>query len=434
MRTSLLTGLLVLLFLATTPGHAADRQPPHRFPTGSGGINAPGQTDKPYLVVVSLDGFRWDYPDLHSLPAIDRMIETGFRAERLRPVFPTLTFPNHYSIATGLYPDRHGLVGNRFPVPELGAWYELSNRETVEDGRFYSGEPIWVTAESQGMVSAAYFFVGTEASIHGIAPTHWRSYSKRVSGDERVDQVLAWLAEPAEKRPHLLMLYFEDVDDHSHWAGVGSESANAAIGRVDGYLQRLLGGIEDLPHGDRVNILVVSDHGQAGYRPDREALVLDEHVDLKGIRIVGEGSYAFLYFAEPDPERMQLVQSTINAAWGNGEALRPRQAPGGWRVGVNDRWPHLILVAEPGHAIVSTAARLGSLSAGTHGWSPDDEDMHGVLFGLGPQLASGARLGEVHSVDVYPLMLEILSLTGPPGTDGDLANVQAALAPRAVTR
>ena len=156
-------------------------------------------------------------------------------------------------------------MANDFPDPSRGKWYSLKNRESVEDRWFYAGEPIWVTAETQGMVAASFFFVGTEAPIKGVSPTHWRSYDKGISGQARVDQVLAWLAEPEERRPHLYTLYFEDVDDNSHWRGPDSAENFEAISRVDGYLGRLLSGLEKLPHAEQVNIILVSDHGQAEY-------------------------------------------------------------------------------------------------------------------------------------------------------------------------
>jgi len=162
------------------------------FSDGSKGVNSKQQQHKPYLILVSIDGFRWDYMDLYPTPNLNRIAAAGVRAERLLPVFPTLTFPNHYSIATGLYPANHGLVGNEFPDHARNKWYALHDRESIEDRWFYQGEPIWVTAETQGMVAASFFFVGTEAPIQGVRPSHWRLYEHDIAGEERVDQVLSW--------------------------------------------------------------------------------------------------------------------------------------------------------------------------------------------------------------------------------------------------
>ncbi len=210
--------------------------------------------------------------DRYPTPNMDRIAASGSKAERLLPVFPTLTFPNHYSIATGLYPEHHGIVANDFPDPARNTWYSLKKRETVEDRRFYAGEPIWVTAESQGMVAASFFFVGTEAPIKGVSPSHWRSYDKKITGQDRVDQVLKWLKAPEQNRPHIYTLYFEDVDDYSHWYGPDSEENIEAIGRVDSYIGRLLDGLEQLPYADQVNIILLSDHGQGAYLENQQAI------------------------------------------------------------------------------------------------------------------------------------------------------------------
>jgi predicted AlkP superfamily pyrophosphatase or phosphodiesterase len=257
---------------------------------GSGGQNAPAQADKPYVILISIDGYRWDYPDLYPTPTIRKLIENGTRADSVLPVFPTLTFPNHYSIATGLYPEHHGLVGNIFPNGDRDTWYVYKQAASVQDGDWYGGEPIWVTAEKQGMVSAAYFFVGTEADISGVHPSHWKRFSKDVGGEARVDQVLSWLAEPAITRPHMITLYFEDVDDHAHWYSPDSAEVIESIRRVDSYLSRLIAGISTLPVADHVNIVLVSDHGQMSY-VEAEPFILDQHVNLENTDIIEGGSF-----------------------------------------------------------------------------------------------------------------------------------------------
>ena len=213
---------------------------------GSGGKNLPGQQNKPYLILISIDGFRWDYQDRYDTPAMDRIAADGIRADAMQPVFPTLTFPNHYSIATGLYPANHGLIGNRFFSPDRGRFYSLYDRHTVQDGSWYGGEPVWVAAERNGMVTAAYYFVGTEAPVNDIPLSHWRPFDPSVSGSRRVEQVLDWLNMEDEQRPHLITLYFEDVDSATHQHGPGSSQSIAAIERVDGYLGQLIAGIEAL--------------------------------------------------------------------------------------------------------------------------------------------------------------------------------------------
>ena len=410
---AILTSVLVLSVQAET--------------TGSGGINLDHQQDKPYLILVSIDGFRWDYMDLYPTPNMDQIAATGVRAERLLPVYPTLTFPNHYSIATGLYPANHGLVGNDFPDYSRDKWYSLYDRKMVEDRGFYRGEPIWVTAETQGMVAASFFFVGTEAPIQGVHPTHWRAYDKDISGNTRVDQVLSWLAEPAENRPHLYTLYFEDVDNYSHWFGPGSSESIAAIAQVDDYIGRLIRGLKKLPHGNLVNIIVVSDHGQGKYIDDQPAFMLNEHVDMTGITSIDGGSYLFLYFDQDDPDRARNIISKVNNQWSHGKAYLPSDAPTEWRIDQSSRYPDVLLMPDAGFAILSGPEKANKINPGDHGWIPEMQEMHGFFIAMGPNINPGVSLGAIKNVDIYPLMAAMLGLQPAQNIDGNPATLDGVL-------
>lgn len=357
--------------------------------------------------------------DHFTTPNLDRIAAAGTKAERLLPVFPTLTFPNHYSVATGLYPNQHGLVANDFPDPERDVWYSLHKRETVEDPLFYAGEPIWVTAETQGMVAASFFFVGTEAPVNGVYPTHWRSYDKKITGVDRVDQILAWLALPEQNRPHLYTLYFEDVDDYSHWYGPDSEENAAAISRVDGYIGHLLNGLEKLPLADQVNIILLSDHGQGAYLEDQQPYLLADHVNLDNTVIVEGGSYLFLYLDRDERDRASSIVDAVNDSWKQGRAYLPQDTPVQWHVESNPRFPDVILMPEAGYAVLSAEEKAGKINAGDHGWAPEDPAMHGFFVACGPNITPGLNLGEVNNVDIYPLMLSILELDAPEMMDGD---------------
>lgn len=397
--------------------------------TGSGGMNAPHQRDKPYLILISIDGFRWDYMDRYPTPNLDRIASKGSRADRLIPAFPTLTFPNHYSIATGLYPGHHGIVANEFPDPARNRWYSIYDRETVEDRSFYAGEPIWVTAESQGMIAAAFFFVGTEAPINGISPTHWRSFDKKINGEARVDQVLSWLGNPEDTRPHMYTLYFENVDDHSHWYGTNSDENIETIRQVDTYIGRLLDGINALPHSNQVNIIVVSDHGQGAYIEDQEPFILNEYVGLQGTKIIESGSYLFLHMDEQDTARTENIVATVNRHWQHGRAYLPTDTPESWKVDDNPRFPDVILIPEAGYAVLSTAEKVGKINAGDHGWAPESPAMHGLFIASGPNIKAGVSLGDIKNVDIYPLMTAILGLEPSANNDSDPSTVAERLRP-----
>jgi predicted AlkP superfamily pyrophosphatase or phosphodiesterase len=387
---------------------------------GTNGRNAAAPADSPYLILVSIDGFSPDYLSLYPTPALDRIAAAGVRAESLRPVFPSLTFPNHYSIATGLYPSEHGIVSNRFPDETRRSWYKLSDRDSVEDGRWYGGEPIWVAAERHGLVAAAYYFVGTEAAIQGVRPSHWNSFDASVPGSDRVARVVEWLAWPEELRPRLITLYFEHVDTAGHEFGRGSPELARAVAEVDANIGRVLDAIADRGLEDDVNVLVVSDHGQADYVDPEASFVLREHIDLAGLEIIAGGAYAWIYQQQPDRERALAIRDAINDSWRHGRALLRDEAPAEWRVTDSPRYPEVFVVPNIGHGVVVEPEGVGRLTKGDHGWEPSEKAMHGIFLASGPGLPRGVTIGEVSVVDVYPLMLELLRIeSSPPPPDRD---------------
>jgi len=328
-RTLPLATVLLLFTVACRAEPGAEPEAPERSGTteltteltlGSGGTNAPDHLDAPYVVMLSLDGFRWDYMELFETPNLDRIADRGVHApEGMTPIFPVKTFPNHYSIATGMYAENHGLVGNDFYVPAMDAYYAIGDRDAVENGAFYGGEPIWVTAEEQGMVTASYFWVGTEAPVQGIQPSTWHPFDAAVSYEQRVDSVLAWLDRPPETRPHLITFYFEETDSAGHGAPPDSPEMRTAVATVDRMVGRLLDGLEELPHGDRVYLLVVSDHGMGRFGPERsyflpdaveeigEVRMLEDRIEWgEDVTILEAGPHAFLYVDGDEARRRSL--------------------------------------------------------------------------------------------------------------------------------
>ena len=401
-------GLILLLILAASLSMAQ----------GSGGVNAPEHRDKPYLILVSIDGFRWDFQDLHDTPALDRVAASGVRAERMIPVFPTLTFPNHYSIATGLYPANHGLIGNRFPSKDRSRFYSLRDRNAVQDGSWYRGQPVWVAAEKAGIVTAAYYFVGTEADVDGVPMTYWHSFDETVSGEDRVDKALEWLSMPEDTRPHIITLYFEDVDQATHRFAAGSPESIAAVERVDGYLARLLDGLESLPIAEDIYLVIVSDHGQLAFAEGEYPFIISDVVDLGGLTVVDHGASTYIYLPEPDRERAIALRDEINAAWEHGTAMLREDTPASWRVNEEAGFADVILVGDPGYTALSRLSGPLTIKS-THGWPPDVEAMHGFFIASGPRLPEGETIGPINVVDVYPFMMEILELQITAPVDGD---------------
>ena len=375
---------------------------------------------RPYLLLISIDGFRHDYQALYPTPALDRIAARGVRATSVQPVWPSLTFPNHYSIVTGLYPAEHGIVANDFPDEKRESWYRYKDRASVQDSRWYRGEPLWVAAERGGMISATYFFVGSEAPIDGVSPSHWRAFDGGVPGGERVEQVLDWLALPVDERPQMIALYFEQVDVASHRGGPGSAASVAAIAQVDGWIGELLDGIERSGLDDQLHIAVVSDHGQSRFRHDSEPLVLADFLDFDGMTVRASGAFAMLYLDTPDPVRARELRDAINSRWKNGSAWLPSEAPDFWHVRDSPRLGEVLLQADSGYAVIARQLPGRRRNLGDHGWSPADRDMHGIFLAAGPRLPTGQVLDTIGVTDAYPLFLELLGLpdhrTAPPAS------------------
>ena len=393
---------------------------------GTGGINHPAAESRPHVVLVSFDGFHPGYLDRFDTPHFDRLAARGTRAAGLVSVFPSLTFPAHYSIATGLHPEAHGVVGNRFFDPARGAEFSYRRRNDAQDGTWWGGEPIWVTAETQGMVSAAFFFPGTEADIGGVRPSHWRPYDGRVANRERIEQVLAWLALPPAERPHLITLYFSLVDGAGHRLGPDHPHMRRSVESADGLLGELMGGIDALPHAERVALVVVSDHGMAAPDPDR-ATVLPPVTELAGVRIVEAGPALSLHVG--DPARARALRDRLNARLANARAYLREELPDHLHASGNPRLGDL-LVMPTGLGMVQLAAD-NRPPAGMHGWDPTLPEMHGIFLAAGAGIVSGVTLPAVEAVDVYPLVAHLLGLAPPPDIAGDLAAFAPALLPAA---
>src|SRR5664279_202856 len=225
----------------------------------SGRTNRPDQLKKPYIILISADGFRYDLADKYQAKNLIRLRSSGVTAEYMQPVFPSLTFPNHYSIATGDYPSHDGIVDNNFYDPARDRIYRMSNKKGVADSSWYGGTPLWVLAENQGMLSASFYWVGAEAAIRGVRPTYYYKFNSLISMKDRIQDVRNWLSLPEEKRPHLITFYIPDVDHEEHLHGVDSRETEEAVHFVDASVAQLVKSLDSLHLP--INYIFVSDHG-----------------------------------------------------------------------------------------------------------------------------------------------------------------------------
>lgn len=415
---------------------------------GSGGINTSEHRGKPYVILVSLDGFKPEYLDRFELPAIRGVAQRGVRAKRMQPVFPSLTFPNHYSLVTGLHPARHGIVSNRFYDPSRKETYVYTDNAKVTDGTWYGGEPIWVTAERQGMVAACYFWPGSEAPIKGVRPTIYNQYSGGVTHDERVKTVLDWLRLPAERRPHMITLYFSDLDSASHGGPLDAPAVAAAARTLDATIAQLVAGIDALPIRDQVYLILTSDHGMVETSP-KQAVQLQALLDPADLQDIVEsfaGPVANIH-VRGGTARARRLRDKISQRLEHGKAYLREELPERFHHRSNPRSGDIVVVmdeswtmsvprgtaAEAPRAITSgqTAKprppRAERERWGAHGWDPELPSMQALFVAAGPGIRPGTVVDEVHNIDVYSWMAELLGLAPAADIDGRPGRIRALL-------
>lgn len=378
-----------------------------------------------YVVLVSFDGMHPEFLQRTPTPAFDRLAAGGVQAAGLIPVYPSKTFPNHYTIATGLYPQRHGLVDNSFYDPAFDATYRPGDSTAVRDGRWYGGEPIWGAAERQGLRTASFFWVGTEAPVRGVRPTYSRFFDMRVPNQERVDTVLHWLSLPETERPRLVLLYFSEPDGAAHAQGVDSPAVTRAVSDMDRLLGGLLDGLAALPFAGRMHVIVVSDHGMIDV-PAENVIYLEDIVDLEGVRVAHNVTQALLYF-DGDEDRLRGVHATLRERLHHATVYLPHELPERWRYRGNARIGDMIVATEPGWII----RRRGGLpwpGGGMHGWDPHMPTMHGIFMASGAGLRTGGTVPAFESIHVHPLVAHLLGIDPAPEIDGRLDAVADLLA------
>jgi predicted AlkP superfamily pyrophosphatase or phosphodiesterase len=383
---------------------------------------------QPTVILVSFDGFRWDYPSKAPTPNLRRLIERGVHARNLIPSFPSKTFPNHYSIVTGLYPGHHGIVANNIFDPSTGRTFETAKREEVRDPMWWGGTPIWTLVEQAGRKSAPLFWVGSEAPHAGVMPAYWQSFDGNRPGNARIDQILSWLDRPAAQRPTFLTLYFEDTDSAGHANGPDSPEVRDAIVRDDAYIGRLVAGLTRRGLIDRVNIVVVSDHGMTAV-DDTRVIVADDYVSANDV-VIADINPTLAVF--PKAGKEDDVYRRLVKAHPHLKIFKREETPARWHYRDHLRVPPIIGVADEGWQVLrrgtvdNIRARKIRGARGTHGYDPQLMSMRAIFIAAGPAFKRGATVAPFENVSVYNVLADILHLT-PPLNDGDPAVVRALL-------
>ena len=387
---------------------------------------------RPTIILISLDGFRYDYLEKHQPPNLISLARDGVQAKWMIPSFPTKTFPNHYAIATGLYPQNNGIVENSVFDRSFNATFTMGNREEVQNGRWWLGEPIWITAEKQGQKSAPLFWPGSEAEIAGKRPTYWKPYEGAMANDARVSALLGWLDLPSADRPTFLGLYFSDVDTASHDFSPDAVETRDSVIKVDGDLGRLIEGLKTRGIFTQVNLIIVSDHGMATQNRN-DVVILDELFDTKlAEKILWSGEIVSIF---PNPETEEKIYSTLKAKLPpQAQVYRKAELPARLHYSNSSRIAPLVVLPSEGWTI-STRKRFDEMKArtqnnglkGGHGYDNEFASMRAIFIGHGPAFKKGAVIEPFENIQVYNVMTRILGLTAAPN-DGNDSLANAALA------
>ena len=383
---------------------------------------APLPAERAIVILVSIDGFRWDYLDRHEAPNLARLAAQGVRSEGLIPQFPSKTFPNHYTIVTGLRLANHGIISNNMRAADIPGEFALSNRDVLADPRWWGGEPIWNTAEQQGRIAAAMFWPGSETVIGGRQATFWKPFDDDLPHPERVGQVLSWLKLPEGKRPSFLTLYFSEVDNAGHDDGPESEAVNDAVRNVDRSLGELVAGVNNLGLADRVHYIVVSDHGMAALSPDR-MIVLDNYIDVAAMDVV---DWAPVLGLSPKDGNVAKLYAALKDKHPHLAVYRKNEIPPEYGLAGHPRLPPVVGIADEGWYITSQREvdSWGQSDrrppAGTHGYDGRARSMHGLFVASGPRIKSGLIVKPFENIHVYDFICAVMGLT-PAKNDGDPA-------------
>jgi ectonucleotide pyrophosphatase/phosphodiesterase family protein 5 len=374
------------------------------------------------VILVSIDGFRPDYLERGVTPNLNQLAAGGARATGMLPSFPSVTFPNHYTLVTGLRPDHHGIVDNTMTDAGIpGVRFSMSNAAAVTDRRWWDqAEPVWVTAELHGIRSGTMFWPGSEAAIHGVRPTISPRFDGKLPADARVDQLLSWLARPAGEQLGFMTLYFDDVDHAGHDFGPADDRTLQAVAHVDQAVGRLVAGLRQ--RGVFANIVIVSDHGMAPLSTER-IIRMDRIAPEGSYKLAASGSYAAM---DATAGQEEVLAAALLRPQEHMQCWRKADIPARLAYGHNARVPGYLCLGEPGWLLLFNDKSTGHVRGGAHGYDNAAPDMRATFIAAGPAIKPGVMLQAFDNVDVYPLLMRLLGLQPLP-SDGDITPLLPAL-------
>jgi predicted AlkP superfamily pyrophosphatase or phosphodiesterase len=410
------------LFALLLLGGACRHSSPAPIPVHS--VVAPGTPVARAVLLVSIDGFRADYIHRPAATRLRALAASGVRAERMVPAFPSKTFPNHYTLITGLYPEHHGIVANSMWDDVIGKKFTIPDTAVTHDARWWGGEPLWVTVENQGKRAASFFWVGSDIRISGRLPSWYRTYDGTVPNAARVQTVLDWLAMPASTGPAFVSAYFSDVDDAGHRYGPDASQVDSAIANVDAMIGALVDGISARGLAGQVDIIVVSDHGMTALSPER-VIYLDDYIDLAKVDIVDITPVGSI---SPKPGYDDEAYVRLKGAHPHMQVYRKGEVPARYHFNTHPRITKLVTIADEGWTMTTHAsvARAGLPHGGTHGYDNQLPSMGALFEASGPDFGQGVVVPPFQNIPVYDLLARLLSVKPAPN-DGSADSTRALL-------
>ncbi len=383
------------------------------------------QAKQPYVILVSFDAFRWDYPDRGLTPNLALFEKNGVKALSLKPTFPSKTFPNHLSIITGMYPENHGIIQNDFDDPFTNDNYNIGDTNAVRDAKWYQGEAFWETAERQGIRTASFFWPGSEVTLSYRHPTYYKKYEHNLDYGKRIDGVIGWLQLPYNQRPHFLTMYFHETDSKGHRFGTTGPEINTAIHLLDSLIGNLYKRLQEIKMADSVNIILLSDHGMTNVNKERVVNV-EKFINAK-CKISGSGPIMMI---EPPEEKKEEVYKSLKKSENHFRVYLKNEVPEYLHFSRNPLISSIVVIADLGWVLAdnSSAEKIKKYSSGgDHGYDNNEIDMHGIFYAIGPQFKKNFKTGTIWNIDVYPLLSKIFNIQPRNNIDGRLDRIEFIL-------
>lgn len=381
---------------------------------------------KPYVILISFDGFRWDYVNRGITPNFSYMKEQGVSAISLRPCFPSKTFPNHLSIITGMYPEHHGIISNSFRDYFSNTYYSMGDSNEVKNPKWYKGEAFWETAERQGIKTASYFWPGSEVSLSYRHPTYYYKYEHLKPYKERVDGVISWLNLSYNERPHFITSYFDATDTYGHKYGPNSPETNHAIAQLDTILGYYFKRLKEINLFDSTDIIVVSDHGMTDVSTDK---IINIETLLTGYKYKRSDNGPIMMI-EPDPGQINEIYSRLKEKEKHYSVFKREDIPEYFHFSNNPLISHILIIAEEGWSLETNKSIDGmkkNSEKGNHGYDNFLMDMNGIFYAVGPAFKNNYQTGTIDIIDIYPLLCKLFNIMPNPLIDGKLDRIEYIL-------